>query len=174
MSEALLVIDVQMAMFDPRDPVWCGEQLLNQIAYLIEEARKKQVLVVYVQHDGPPGSLLDPHSAAHAIHPRVAPRIGDPIVHKTTPDSFYRTPLDQWLRGHGVDKLVITGIQTEICIDATCKSAVSHDYAVTLAGDAHSTWGRESLSAQTIVAHHNSVIGEWFGRVARSKDLWQG
>ena len=49
-------------------------------------------------------------------------------------DRFFTVVQD---RGRNV---VMCGIQTEVCVDTTCRRAFSLGYRVTLASDAHSTW----------------------------------
>jgi nicotinamidase-related amidase len=49
-------------------------------------------------------------------------------------------------------------MQTDYCIDTTCRSAASRGYRVRLAGDAHSTFDHEHLTAEQIVKHHNRVL----------------
>jgi nicotinamidase-related amidase len=53
-------------------------------------------------------------------------------------------------------------LQTECCIDATCRRAFSLGYDVTLVKDAHGTWDKDDISAARIIAHHNEVLDSWF------------
>jgi hypothetical protein len=45
-------------------------------------------------------------------------------------DSFHQTPLLDELRRLGVTHLVVTGMQTEFCVDTTCRRAISLGYSV--------------------------------------------
>lgn len=56
---------------------------------------------------------------------------------------------------------MITGVQSEICIDTTCRRAYSLGYDA-LVEDGHSTYDTTLLSAPQIIKHHNHIIGEWF------------
>jgi nicotinamidase-related amidase len=58
--------------------------------------------------------------------------------------------------------LVVAGIQTEYCVDTTCRRAYSLGYDVTLVQDGHSTWDTPDLCAPQIIAHHNRTLGGWF------------
>ena len=159
---ALLVIDVQVGMFNEADPVHDGGRLLGAVAGLLSRARAADAPVVFVQHDGRAGSGLAPGTPGHAIHPDVVPLDEEPVVHKTTPDAFFATELDATLRRRGVRELVVCGIQTDLCVDTTCRRASSLGYDVILARDAHSTWPRLGLSAEQIIAHHNDILCDWF------------
>jgi nicotinamidase-related amidase len=159
---ALLVIDVQNGMFADDDPVYQGAELLATIGDLLAKARAADAAVIYVQHNGGPGHPLEPGSAGWPIHPAIAPAAGEPVIGKTTPDSFHETRLQAELEARGVVKLVVAGIQTEICVDTTCRRAASLGYQTTLVRDAHSTWDSRTLSAVQIIAHHNDTLDGWF------------
>jgi nicotinamidase-related amidase len=160
---ALLVIDVQKGMFAEEDPVYQGEQLLETLNSLIGRARAAGTPVIYVRHNG--SSVQDPlhpDNPGWPIHPAIAPAAGETVVDKREPDSFYKTSPQQELEGRGIKKLIIAGLQTEFCVDTTCRRAYSLDYQITLVTDAHSTWDAGGLSAAQIIAHHNQMLGNSF------------
>jgi nicotinamidase-related amidase len=159
---ALLVIDVQAGMFDQANPVHNGNALLSTIADLIGRARAAEVPVVYIQHCGSAGGINEPGTPGWEIHPRIAPLQADVVVQKHHPDAFQDTSLRHELEVKGVEKLIVVGIQTEYCVDTTCRRAYSLGYEVTLAMDAHTTWDTDLLSASQIIAHHNQVLSGWF------------
>ena len=159
---ALLVVDVQKGMFAEDDPVYQGAWLLATIGDLLAKARAAEVPVIYVQHNGGPGHPLEPGSEGWPIHPAIAPAAGEPVVGKARPDSFHETTLQSELEARGIKKLVVAGIQTECCVDTTCRRASSLGYETTLVRDAHSTWDSRTLSAAQIIAHHNDALDGWF------------
>jgi nicotinamidase-related amidase len=159
---ALLVIDVQMFGFGKDSPIHAGESLLANIGGLIARARAAGVPVIYVQHCGAEGEIDEPGTSAWEIHPAIAPAAGDPVVQKRHPDAFQETTLLQELESRNIKRLVVAGMQTEYCVDTTCRRAYSLGYDVVLAEDAHSTWDTESLTAPQIIAHHNATLGGWF------------
>jgi nicotinamidase-related amidase len=59
----------------------------------------------------------------------------------------------------GIGRLVLAGMQTEYCVDTTCRRASGLGYDVALASDAHGTWGAGHLPAAEVVSHHNEVLG---------------
>ena len=170
---ALLIVDVQIGMFESPviPPVHDGESLLQRISGLVSRARDAGVPVVFVQHDGEAGHPLEGGTEGWRIHPAVAPVGDEPVVRKRTPDSFHGTTLRQELEGRGVERLILAGIQTEYCVDTTCRRAFSLGYDVTLVKDAHGTWDREGLSADRIVAHHNEVLGDWFATAVDAEEI---
>ena len=163
---ALVVIDTQLGMFWPGvPPVPDGERLLQNIESLIREAREAGATVIHVQHAGGPGRPLERGTDGWRIHPRVAPAEGEPVVEKETPDPFLGTTLQEELESRGVGRLILAEMQTEYCVDTTCRMAFGLGHDVTLAADAHGTWDDGDLSAAQIIAHHNSVMGGGFADV---------
>jgi nicotinamidase-related amidase len=170
---ALVVIDTQRGMFETPGvpPVPDGERLLGNIEDLIERAREAGTAVIHIRHAGGPGHPLERGTKGWSIHPRVAPAEGEPVVDKETPDSFLRTTLRDELDSRGIGRLVLAGMQTEYCVDTTCRRACGLGYEVTLAADAHGTWDDETLTAAQIVAHHNEVMANGFADVVSSVEV---
>jgi nicotinamidase-related amidase len=173
MAKALLVIDVQTGMFDESNPVFQGELFLLKLAEFISAARVEGTHIVYIQHNAREGRLLETGKPGWKIHPEVSPQSMDIIVQKNTPDAFHNTNLQNELTLRGINELLIAGIQTEVCVDTTCRRAYSLGYEVTLISDLHSTWDSENISATQIIDHHNRVL-RWFGQVKVSDILLVG
>jgi nicotinamidase-related amidase len=163
---ALLIIDVQVGMFLEENPVHNGKQLLENIKNLITKAREVNTPIFFIQHSEPAGEQLEYGTKEWEIHPDISPMESDIVLQKTTPDSFYNTILEEELKKRFINHLVITGIQTDLCVDTTTRRAFSMGYGITLVADGHSTWGSGELSAQQIIHHHNQVL-HWF---AKTKD----
>jgi nicotinamidase-related amidase len=170
-NTALLVIDVQVCNFEGSAPVYGGSDLLSRIGRLIARARAAGVPIVYIQHCGPEGAIDQPGTPGWEIHPAIAPVEGDVVIPKRHPDAFQDTNLQRELESRGIKRLIITGIQTEYCVDTTCRRAYSLGYDVTLVKDAHSTWDTDHLTAPQIIAHHNKVLGGWFVELKEASEI---
>jgi nicotinamidase-related amidase len=155
---ALLVIDVQVAMIDDDPPPYRPAETLGAIRSVIDKARAAKTPVVYVQHDHATYEPMKHGNPGWHIHPAVAPLRGERIINKKASDSFYGTPLRSELDALGVTHLVVAGLQTDQCVDTTCRRAISLDYDVTLVGDGHTTWDTDHLTAPQIVAHTNATL----------------
>jgi nicotinamidase-related amidase len=147
-NTALLVIEVQMGMYEESDPVYRGEELLETIGSLLAKAHTAGIPVIYVQHSGSEDHPLHPQAPGWPIHPAIAPAEGELVIHKRDPDSFQETDLQRELETRGIKHLVSTVIQTEFCVDTTCRRAYSLGYDVTLIQDGHSTWDSQDLRAR--------------------------
>jgi nicotinamidase-related amidase len=158
----LLIIDMQTGSLEGADALHDAEGLLARVETLLGRARQTGASVIYVQHCGPEGEIDEPGTPGWQIHPRLAPRLEDAVIQKHHPDAFQETPLADELERQGIRRLVIAGLQSEYCVDTTCRSAYGRGFDVVLASDAHGTWSNERLSAEDIIAHHNETLGGWF------------
>ncbi len=154
---ALLIIDVQVAMFSYENEYpYNGDAVLNNIRQILFKARENSVPVIFVQHTAADEYQKD--TATWQICPQIAPLKQEYIVHKTQRDSFYNTNLKEILDELGIKKLIVVGMQTEFCVDTTCRTAYSAGYELTLIKDAHTTFDSPVLPAEQIVNHHNYVL----------------
>lgn len=169
-KSALLIIDVQNGMFLEENPVFNSSLIINNLKQLLGKARINDVPIIYIQHNAPTGRMLATGTKEWEINHEIKPEPKDTIIQKTTPDSFYKTNLQEELQKHPIEHLIITGIQSEVCVDTTCRNAYSLGYEITLVTDAHSTWDSGDLTAQQIINHHNKVL-RWFADTKETKDI---
>jgi nicotinamidase-related amidase len=170
-SSALLVVDVQQAEFAGLNPVRHPKALLANIRLLIENCRKAGRPVIYLQHDGLKGTPYEPETRGWQIHPSIKPEKDDLVIRKRHSDCFYETDLNQRLSAMKVNRLVVAGIRTEVCVDTACRRAYSLGYKVVLAKDAHGTSDSPPLRAEEIIEHHNRILGDWFAKLEESRKV---
>lgn len=155
---ALLVIDAQVNMFDESYPVYDATGLETRLKQLIDKAHAAQVPVIFIQNNGPEGEPDFPHTPGWEISPALAPQSGDTVIEKTTPDSFHETGLQAELAARGVKNLVITGMQTDWCVQTSTRQAANLGFNVTLVSDGHSTFASQSQTAPEIIADYNRQL----------------
>ena len=170
-AAALLIMDLQAGNFSERNPINKGNELLIKVKSLINKARKTQIPIVYVQNNGGSGDPDAYGTPGWEIHPSISPVKGDVVIQKQSPDAFHETNLHRELASRSIKKLIIVGLQTEYCIDTTCRRAFSLGYEITLVEDAHSTWDSPLLTAQQIINHHNQVLGGWFATLKKEREI---
>ena len=171
MNTALIVIDLQRGMFTAGPAPHEGEAVLSRVAGLIERARAERVPVLHVRHDGGAGDPLQRGTPGWEIHPAVAPRSGEPVVDKTRCSAFWDTQLGEELRQRGIERLVIAGMQTEYCIDTSCRAASDLGYRVMLVEDGHTTFDSAVLRADKIIAHHNQTLKSGFVQLTKASSV---
>jgi nicotinamidase-related amidase len=159
-KQALVIVDTQIRYVDDEYPLHNRDQFIANLQSLLGRARAAGTPVVYVQHFRKGEEPGQAGLAGIEIHPAIEPQVDEPVIPKRASDSFYQSELDVVLRQLGAETLVITGLQTEQCIDATCRSALSHGYDVVLVSDGHSTWDSAGLTARQIIDHHNATLPE--------------
>lgn len=164
-DSALIIIDMQVAMFSyPGEKPFHGDELLHNIKQLLDRARKCKIPVIYIQHSA--GEEFEKGTPTWQLCPEIHPLENEPVVEKTTRDSFYKTGLQEVLQKLGATKLIFAGMQTQYCVDATCRRSNRLGYETVLVGDAHSTFDGKVLKAEQIIRYHNHILG---GRVLTAK-----
>ena len=151
-NTALLVVDVQQGVVAGNHK---RDDVVANIAGLVDRAREDGVPVVWVQHadDG-----LQHGSEEWRIVPELKPSDAEPSVHKNYGDSFEATELEDVLAGLQVGRLVVCGAQTDACIRSTLHGALVRGYDALLVSDAHTTedgteWG--APPPDQVIAHTN-------------------
>ncbi|TRW82095.1 isochorismatase family protein [Mycolicibacterium sp. 018/SC-01/001] len=151
-ATALLVIDVQN---DVVDGAFRRDAVVDNIARLVERARRAQTPVVWVRHHD---EELPHGSDGWQIVAELTPADGEPIVDKSYGDAFEATVLERTLAGLGVGRLVVTGAETDACVRSTLHGAFVRGFDVVLVSDAHTAgdktaWGAPPVPA--VIDHTN-------------------
>ncbi|WP_419709479.1 cysteine hydrolase family protein [Pseudomonas sp. NFX224] len=166
MTTALLIIDVQQALCSGEYKCFEIERVIKTINDLSTRARNAGVPVVLIQHEEAEG-LLTYDAAGWQLAEGLQTAPKDLRVRKTAGDSFYQTNLQKHLPKEDFERLVICGLQTDYCVNATVRQALKLGYDVVLANDAHSTVDIGNLTADDIIAEHNKDWARLTGSVAR-------
>lgn len=151
--KVLCIIDVQNAMVQKDNPVYRSNEVLHNIKQLIDKARIHSIPIIYVQHNEE-GSEFQKGLESWEIVEMIKPNKNDFIVHKTFSDSFKDTNLKEILDHLNINELIVVGMQTDYCVNATSLRAIGLDYDVTIVSDAHSTFDDE-VSAELIIEEHH-------------------
>lgn len=152
--QAILVIDMQRGLVLGAHR---QDELVATVNGLIGRARAEAVPVVFVQHNHATFEPMMRGNRGWEIFDELDRQADDPVVEKAACDAFYDTALDATLKSLAAEELIITGLQTEYCVDTACRAALSHGYDVILVADGHST-GDSDMPAAVVVDHHNAVL----------------
>jgi nicotinamidase-related amidase len=159
---ALLLIDAQVNMFAPENPAYAAPQLLGTLKTLSAKARTAQCPVVYVQNNGQDGDPDVHGTPGWEIHPELELLAEDVIIQKYTMDAFHETGLKGILDAKGITRLVAAGLQSEYCVQTTCRKAHELGYEVVLVKDGHSTYPDGGHSAEDTIEAMNKELGKLF------------
>lgn len=157
-STALLIIDTQMAFFQAPKPLYQADRLIANIQSLATQARLARVPVIYVQHNASGDLEWMNGTPLKDIHPGIAPESGDLVIQKWQPDIFAEPPLQRELEARSIRRLILTGCQTEFCINNSCRSGAALGYDITLVSDAHATFDSDTLTAQEIIDQYSREL----------------
>jgi nicotinamidase-related amidase len=139
MSRLLLIIDIQRDYFPGGAFPLVGTGAAAAVAGGILEAfRAAGEPVIHVQHVSAEADagFFRPGTVGVEIHPLVAPIDGEPVVQKASPNSFLGTDLQTRLQTIAPDELVVVGMMSSMCVDATVRAASDLGFTVTVAHDA--------------------------------------
>ncbi len=157
-STALLIVETQVAFFEAPKPLYQADRLIANIRDLITKARQSHVPVIYVQHNASGDIEWMNNTPLKDIHPQIAPDSSDLVVQKWQPDIFAEPALQLELEARGIHKLIITGCQTEYCINNSCRSGAALGYDIALVSDAHATFDTDTLTAEQIVDQYSKDL----------------
>ncbi|WP_313544706.1 isochorismatase family protein [Leifsonia aquatica] len=150
MGYGLMLVDVQRNMLEGETAIAHADELRRVLAGLLEAARDAGVPIVHVRNDGAPGDPDEPWTTGWESV--FAPAPGEPVVRKDDPDTFLSNPaLADVLHAMGVDTLVVAGLQSEVCVQATALGALERGFAVVVPSGAHATFDGD-VPADEIVA----------------------
>lgn len=141
---ALLVIDVQQALFTRPNPIYKANQLIETINNIVDRSHLYGVKVIYVQHANQ--SFLKEGTEGWQFHPGISPGEADSLIQKKQGNTFLDTPLQGELEARGIQNLLITGLVTQGCIRATCLGGLELGYRVFLVEDGHSNYNHEAAA----------------------------
>jgi nicotinamidase-related amidase len=177
-EHALVIIDIQNDYFPGGKMELEGaDAAASNAARALEQFRSKRLPIVHVRHlsTRPGATFFIPGTAGAEIHQRVRPNSGERVIEKNFPNSFRATDLDQVLKASGAKELVVAGMMTHMCVDASVRQAADLGYKVTLLGDACATraqsFGGESVPAKQVHAAFLAALNGFYAKVIPTHEL---
>ncbi|HTY76681.1 MAG TPA: cysteine hydrolase family protein [Candidatus Bathyarchaeia archaeon] len=172
MSIGLLVIDIQNDYFPGGKMALQGSDAAAQAAgRLLGFFRQRGLPIVHVQHLSlrPGATFFVPGTPGADIHAAVKPVDGEPIIQKHFPNSFRETELSARLQELGIRQLVIAGMMTHMCVDATTRAAADQGYECRIVQDACATrdlkLDNRVVAAPDVHAAFLAALNGAYGRV---------
>lgn len=178
MKTALLIIDIQNDYFAGGRMELDGSlEASLRTKEILTLFRAQALPVIHIRHiaERPDATFFLPGSYGSEIHENVRPLAGEPVITKHFPNSFRETGLLPLLTGKGIERLVICGMMTHMCVDATVRAAFDQGFACTVIHDACATRalmfnGVESPAPHTHAAFL-AALGAVYARVISSAEL---
>jgi nicotinamidase-related amidase len=177
MKTALLVIDIQNDYFPGGKYPLVNPLEAAQNAYVLLQCfREHGGKHIHIQHISlkPDAAFFVKGDSGSDIHDSVAHFEGEPIVYKHYPNAFRETNLLEMLKEWGIERVVITGMMTHMCVDATARAAADFGFHAIIAEDACATrdlvHGDTTIPAELV---HKSFLAalKSYGRVMKSGEI---
>jgi nicotinamidase-related amidase len=156
MKKALVIVDIQNDYFPGgKMELHASEAAGARAGTLLAHFRDRGLPIVHIQHISvrPGASFFLPDTEGVRIHASVAPMAGETVIQKHFPNAFRDTRLLDHLREHAIEELVIAGMMTHMCVDATTRAAADLGFRCSLASDACAT-RTLSFGGTTVPADH--------------------
>ena len=175
---ALLVIDIQNDYFPGGAMELEGADAAGaKAAAAIAKFRKEGKPVLHVRHLSvrPGSTFFLPGTKGAEIHVAVKPAGGEVVIEKNFTNSFRATNLEQVLTDSGVKNLVVAGMMTHMCVDASVRHAADLGYKITLLGDACATraqsYAGEKVPARQVHAAFLAALNGFYAKVVDTHEL---
>lgn len=164
----LLIVDVQEGLMD--DHPTNEDIFIKNVKELIKLWRNQNKQIIFVRHQDKDD--LIPDSKRWQIYHELSIHSDDKIIDKKFNSAFLQTDLDSYLQSKQIKNIVLVGMQTEFCVDATCKSAFEHGYQVFIPKDTVTTFDNIYMSGeQTNTYYYEKIWNGRFGKVCTIAEI---
>jgi nicotinamidase-related amidase len=174
---ALIIIDVQQGFEDKKWGKRNNPNAEENIYRLLKIWREKKWPIIHVQHISTnPNSPLSANSKGVLFKEIVKPLDGEVVIQKNVNSAFIGTNLEQYLKEHDINNVVITGLTTPHCVSTTTRMSGNLGFNTYLISDATAAFalkGPDDVYYDADQIHHISLAtlhGE-FATVLTTKEL---
>ena len=158
----LLVGDTQKLITSPG--LYQFERFESRVKELLQKARANGIEVIYVRHDDGEGKALTKGTDGFEIYHEFKPADGEMIFDKNVNSAFHGTGLLEYLREKAEDTILVVGLQTDYCMDATIKCGFEHGFRMLVPANTNSTFDNDYMTAEMTYRYYNDFM--WNGRYA--------
>lgn len=166
MKTAFIIIDVQNILVETGFET---EKLLEKITYLQDQARSKNIEIIYVQHIENPEAQTSEDWQLSALLNR---KPDEKVFQKRYNSIFKETGLKEYLDQQGIEQLVLCGMQTEYCVDTSVKVGFEYGYQLIIPEGAVTTFDGEDIPAETLNEFYENIWEERFADVLDYKTIF--
>lgn len=159
----LLVVDTQKLITNEK--LYNFKTFESNVKSLIQTARENHIEVIYVRHDDGEGCELTKGTEGFEIYEEFRPQAGERIFEKTVNSAFKGTGLLEYLKDKGVQDVIVVGLQTDYCIDATIKCGFEHGFHMIVPEYANTTVDNQFMTGEQTHQYYNHFM--WNKRYAK-------
>ncbi len=158
----LMIIDAQKLITN--DKLYNFNKFVSNVKELISKARENNIEVIYVRHDDGEGNELTKGTDGFEIYEEFEPLENEKIFDKNFNSAFNGTGLLEYLKNKNEKEIIIAGLQTDYCIDATIKCGFEHGFNIIVPEYSNTTISNEFMSGEENYKYYNQFM--WNGRYA--------
>ncbi|MCM3671548.1 cysteine hydrolase [Mesobacillus maritimus] len=181
MSTALILVDIQNDYFpNGKMELTNPEKAAANAAKVLEWFRQNHKdQIFHIQHiaSNPSLGFFLPDTEGVKINEAVLPFEHEGLIKKHFPNSFLQTELESQLKAKGVTKVVVVGMMTHMCIDATVRAAGDLGFETTLIEDACATrdlsYQEKTVPAEQVHYAFVSALNGMYANVISTEDFLQ-
>jgi len=177
-TRALVIVDIQNDYFPGGRCELAGpEQAAERAARVLAGFRERNEPVFHIRHvwEGDDAAFFEPGTPGVEINEAVRPADGEPVVQKAYPNSFRETDLEQRLRAAGASDVVVVGMMTSMCVDATVRAAADLGFGCTVVHDACACPDLEFdgrvIPAASVHGAFIAALGDGYAHVTAADDV---
>eukprot|EP00448_Togula_jolla_P021222 CAMPEP_0170576696 /NCGR_PEP_ID=MMETSP0224-20130122/4529_1 /TAXON_ID=285029 /ORGANISM="Togula jolla, Strain CCCM 725" /LENGTH=261 /DNA_ID=CAMNT_0010899553 /DNA_START=65 /DNA_END=847 /DNA_ORIENTATION=+ len=180
---ALVIIDMQTDFLSPEgrvgqhykdSPILDG---LPGVERLLAACRKAGMTIAHSRSHRYGANVMDElvgtKDEGYELYPSCRARPGEIVVDKWTFGAFASTPLEAELRARGVERILLCGVLTNVCVFATASQAVDRFFRVCVIEDASAAFQRDwhdmaikLISEPQRKRGHQAQVGLYFGEIS--------
>ena len=176
-KKALIIIDIQNDYFEGgANPLIGSDEASRNAKNLLKYFREKSRTVIHIQHFSTRAgsTFFIPNTIGVEIHENVVPISGEKVIAKNYPNSFRETNLLDYLKSNNITDLVICGMMTHMCVDATTRAAKDFGFICVVIGDACATRNLEiqgkSVSASEVQKSFLAALNYFYSTVKNTQE----
>ncbi|KOF57765.1 MULTISPECIES: cysteine hydrolase family protein [Clostridium] len=158
----LLVVDTQKLIVNQK--LYEFDKFVSNVKKIIHEARENNIEVIYIRHNDGAGTELTKGTDGFEIYEKFQPMENEKIFDKNVNSAFKGTGLLEYLKDKGEKDIIIIGLQTDYCMDATIKCGFEHGFNVIVPAYANTTVDNKFMSSEQSYKYYNQFM--WNGRYA--------
>lgn len=178
MNTGLILVDIQNDYFPGGKMELTGIAEAGQRAgEVLSVFRENNWPTFHIQHLSvqPGATFFLPDTAGSDIHDCIKPLVEEQVIQKHYPNSFRETGLLEELKKQAVEKVVICGAMSHMCIDATTRAAFDLGFDCTVIQDACATrdleFGGQTIAAGQVHGSFMAALGSAYARVVSAGEF---
>ncbi|MBP3886559.1 MAG: cysteine hydrolase [Cellulosilyticum sp.] len=159
----LLVVDTQKLITNEK--LYSFDYFVSHVQELIDTARGNGIEVIYVRHDDGEGHELTKGKPGYEIYEPFKPQESERIFDKEVNSAFKGTGLLEYLRRIDENEIMVVGLQTDYCMDATIKCGFEHGFQMIVPAHTNTTVDNNFMTGEQSYIYYNEHM--WPRRYAQ-------